>query len=248
MSAAPRLPPLPLPPDSPPPDGVLRYLGYDGCVRLPVQIDTEVLTDEIERLPPRTWSRASRDPVVQAWVESFFVIGQPRGPRPVAVDDRPVLTQLPQLRRLLRETIPAQPTRAIVARLLPNGFIPIHTDTPRFFRSTVRISIQLDAEGVQRLYCDGKWYDLRAGEVWALDNLRPHAVQHFGSRPRLNVLVDYLPDESVRRLLAAGEVGLGKPDHAAEQQIASLSRAHYRKNRWRAARYELFKLLWRRAY
>ncbi|HVO26372.1 MAG TPA: aspartyl/asparaginyl beta-hydroxylase domain-containing protein [Candidatus Margulisiibacteriota bacterium] len=237
---------LPVPSDPPPPGGVLRYLGLDGCVRLPLTVDAPRLAAEIDCLPAETWGQASRDPVVQASVESFFVIGYPRGPRPVPPDDRPVLAHLPCLRQLLRDTIAAAPTRAIVARLLPGGFIPLHTDTPRFFRGTLRLSIQVSAEGVQRLYCNGMWYDMAPGEVWALDNLRPHAISNAGARPRLNVLVDYVPSAPLVDLIAAGQADLGAVDAAAQEAIESMSRAHYRKNRWRSARYELFKLLWRR--
>src|SRR4029077_6602746 len=129
------------------------YLGVEGCVRLPIRVDVARLTAELDCLPPDTWGRADRDPVVQASVESFFAIGYPRGPRPVPPDDRPVLAHLPYLRWFLREQITAAPTRAIVARLFSRGLIPTHTDTPRFFRGTVRLSIQVAAEGAQRLYC-----------------------------------------------------------------------------------------------
>ena len=209
-------------------------------------VDAVQLADELDRLPADAWGRADRDPVVQASVESFFAIGYPRGPRPVPPDDRPVLAHLPYLRRLLRERIAAEPTRAIVARLLPRGFIPIHTDTPRFFRGTLRLSMQVAADGLQRLYCNGLWYEMAPGEVWAIDNLRPHAIHNAAGRPRLNVLADYVPSSALVRLIAAGDRGLGVVDRAAQQQIESLSSERYRRQRWRSVRYELFKLLWRR--
>jgi len=238
--------PLPVPADPPPDDGVLRYLGFDGCVRLPLTVDAATLAAEIDHLPADAWGQANRDPVVQASVESFFAISYPRGPRPVPPDDRPVLARLPHLRRLLRETIAALPTRAIVARLVPHGLIPIHADTPRFFRGTLRLSIQIVAEGVQRLYCNGLWYDMAPGEVWAIDNLKPHGIHNSGARPRINVLVDYMPSNALVGLIAEGEDGLGVVDAAAQRAIEAMSRERYRTNRWRSARYELFKLLWRR--
>lgn len=238
--------PLPVPTDPPPDDGVLRYLGCDGCVRMPFTVDAARLAAELDRLPTDAWGHASRDPVVQASVESFFAIGYPRGPRPVPPDDRPALAHLPYLRGLLRERIAASPSRAIVARLLPHGLIPLHTDTPRFFRGTVRLSLQVVADGVQRLSCNGLWYDMAPGEVWAIDNLRPHAIHNSGARPRINVLVDYAPSDELVRVIAAGDDGLGVTDAAAQQAIESMSRERYRANRWRSLRYELFKLLWRR--
>jgi hypothetical protein len=61
---------LPVPTDPPPPDGVLRWLGLEGCVRVPLRVDAARLADEISRLPEGVWGQASRDPVVQAAVES----------------------------------------------------------------------------------------------------------------------------------------------------------------------------------
>ena len=238
--------PLPVPTEPPPHRGVLGYLGFAGCVRLPIRIDAPRLAGELARLPGDVWGRADRDPVVQASVESFFALGHPRGPRPLPPEDQPVLASLPYLRELLHEVIPARPTRAIVARLLPLGLIPIHTDTPRFFRATVRLSIQVAAAGAQKLYCDGLWYDFAPGEVWALDNLRPHAFRNTADEPRTNVLVDCLPANPLVDLIVRGDHDLGVPDPAARAALESATRARYRANRWRSLRYEVFKLLWRR--
>ena len=237
---------LPVPTEPPPEDGVLRYLGFDDCVRLPMEVDCARLRTEIEALDASAWTKSDRDPVVQASVESFFAIGYPRGPRPLPPEDRPVLARLPYLRALLRETFAAKPTRAIVARMVPHGLIPIHTDTPRYFRGTVRLSIQVIADGVQRLYCNGLWYDMAPGEVWAIDNLRPHAIHNAGATPRTNVLVDYVPSDELARLLATGRSGLGRADESAKRDIETMTRERYRKMRWRSLRYELSKLVSRR--
>jgi hypothetical protein len=238
---------LPVPTEPPPEEGVLRYLGLEGCVRLPIEIDCKRLRAELETVDDAHWANADRDPVVQASVKSFFAIGHPRGPLPLPPEDRPVLAGLPYLRALLREQIPAKPTRAIVARMAAHGLIPIHADTPRFFRGTIRLSIQVIADGAQRLYCDGLWYEMAPGEVWAIDNLRPHAIYNAGATPRTNVLVDYLPSDEMARLLAKGQCGRGRVDEAAKRDIEAMTRERYRKMRWRSYRYELFKLVWRRA-
>jgi len=237
---------LPVPTEPPPEHGVLRYLGFDDCVRLPVRFDCARLRKELEALDGSEWTKADRDPVVQASVESFFAIGYPRGATPLPPEDRPVLARLPYLRQLLRETFSAEPTRAIVARMVPHGLIPIHTDTPRYFRCTVRLSIQVIADGVQALFCNGRWYDMAPGDVWAIDNLTPHAIYNAGSTPRTNVLVDYVPSDALARLLASGERGLGRVDDAAKRDIEAKTRARYRKMRWQSLRYEVSKLVSRR--
>jgi aspartyl/asparaginyl beta-hydroxylase len=237
---------LPVPTDPPPADGILRYLGVDGCVRLPLRADAQRLRAELDRLPADTWSRANRDPVVQASVVSFYAIGYPRGPRPLPAEDRPVMGALPALRELLRRAIPGRPSRAIVARLAPLGLIPIHTDTPRFFRGTIRLSIQVAADGVQRLYCNRRFYDLAPGEVWAIDNLRPHGIHNPSARPRTNVLVDVEPSDEMIALIAAGDHGLGATDGSSQAALEAMSKERYRRMRWRGVGWELFKRLWRR--
>jgi hypothetical protein len=238
--------PAPIATDPPPEHGILQHLGCEGCVRLAMRADADAIAAELGRLPASTWGNASRDPVVQASVQSFFAIGYPRGPRALPPDDRPPLAALPTLRRLLRETFAAMPTRAIVARTAPHGFIPIHTDTPRFFRGTIRLSIQVVAGTPQRLYCGGLWYHMNPGEVWAVNNLKRHAVHDAGPSERINVLVDYKPSADLVGAVTAGEHALGVRDDDAEREIEAMTRERYRKNRWRSARYELFKLLWRR--
>lgn len=239
-------PALAVPIDPPPEHGVLRHLGIDECVRLPLRVDAARIGEELAALPAEAWGRASRDPVVQASVESFFAIGHPRGPRPLPPEDRAPLARLPYLRHVLRDLVPATPTRAIVARLAPHGLIPIHTDTPRFFRHTVRLSFQVAADGVQSLFCDGVSYAQQAGEVWAISNLVPHGVHNTGGGARINVLADYLPSQELVQLLARGERGLGVRDASATSTIEALSRERYRTHRWRGIGWELFKRVWRR--
>ena len=97
-----------------------------------------------------------------------------------------------------------------------------------------------------RWYSNGLWYDMAPGEVWAIDNLRPHGIYNSGACARINVLVDYVPSNALARLIADGEHGLGVTDEAAQEAIESMTKERYRKNRWRSIRYELFKLVWRR--
>jgi hypothetical protein len=141
--------------------------------------------------------------------------------------------------------VPAPPTRVIVARQEPRGLVPIHTDTPRFFRGTVRLSMQVDAGEPPRLFCNGRWYEMAIGEVWALDNLRPHGIYNPSDRPRVNVIADYRPTAELLQEIAAGECNLGRADAEASAHLQAMSRERYRRMRWRGIRYELWKRLWR---
>jgi kumamolisin len=224
---------------------VLRHLGFARCVRLPLRIDAARLAAELDALPADAWLQPERDPVVHAFVQSFFAIGHPRGAKPLPPEDRPVLSRLPYLRHVLRELVPGAPTRAIVQRLCPGGLLPVHTDTPRYFRGTVRLSMLVAADGLQRFFCNGAWYEMALGDVWAIDNLRPHGVINTGASARINVVADYLPSADVVALLRAGEEAATLHDDAARAALEAATRAHYRRNRWRSLRYEVAKL-WRR--
>jgi hypothetical protein len=230
----------------PPADGVLRALGVERCVRLPLRIDAERLAAELCGLPDEAWHQPERDPVVHAFVDSFFAIGHPRGARPLPPEDRPVLARLPYLRRVLRELVPSEPRRAIVQRLAPRGLLPVHTDTPRYFRGTVRLSMLVAADGVQRFLCNGMWYEMAPGDVWAIDNLRPHGVENAGRAARVNVVADFLPSDALAALIRAGEAGLAVRDDAARRALEAASRAHYRRRWWQSLRYELGKKWHRR--
>ncbi|MEW6268935.1 MAG: aspartyl/asparaginyl beta-hydroxylase domain-containing protein [Thermodesulfobacteriota bacterium] len=234
-----------VPVDPPPADGVLRHLGFGGCVRLPLRVDARRLAGELALLPQEAWLQPERDPVVHFHVDSFFAIGYPRDGTPRPPEDRAVLAALPYLREVLRTLVPSTPTRAIVQRLRPGGLLPIHTDTPRYFRGTVRLSMLVAGDGAPRFFCNGAWYAMAPGDVLAIDNLRPHGVLNDGASARINVVADYLPSAGLVALLRAGEAASGIRDDAARAAIESASRAHYRRNRWRSLRYEL-KKRWRR--
>ena len=224
--------------------GVLRQLGLGSCVRLPLQADAATLAAELDRLPRAVWTATVRDPVVLADVESFFVVGAPRGTAPPAPGSSP-LAALPALDELLHTTIPATPVRAIVQRLRAGGMVPLHRDTHRHFARTVRVSISVAAGGAQRLFVDGAWYAMAPGEVWALDNLSRHGVLNDAPVPRINVIADYAPADALRALLHAAEQRRGVRDDDALATLAAQSRRHYRARRWQSLRYELSKL-WRR--
>lgn len=231
--------------DPPPAEGVLRHLGLERCVRLPLRLDAARLARELALLPEDAWLQPERDPVVHAFVDSFFAIGYPRDGTPRPPEDRAVLARLPYARAVLRELVPSTPTRAIVQRLRAGGLLPVHTDTPRYFRGTVRLSMLVAATGVQRFFCNGWWYEMHPGEVWAIDNLRPHGVLNSGDGARINVVADYVPAPELVALLLAGDPSRARRDEAARAALEAATRAHYRRNRWRSLRYELVKR-WRR--
>lgn len=236
-------PPLPVPTDPPPDGGALRYLGFEGCVRLPLRFDAARLAAEIDALPEEGWERGGPGPVVLATVDSNYVIGFQSDTRPCPPVDRPTLLKLPYLRELLRETIPAEATRARIACMYPESVIPIHRDPQR--EGTIRLSLQVSAEGEQRFFANGLWYQMAPGEIWAIYNAGPHGIHNFGHRKRTTVVADYLPSEELVDLVAAGDHDRGCEDTDALSALEVLTRQRHRSRRWAYLRYGFVKR-WRR--
>lgn len=207
-----------------------------GCVRLSLSVDAGRLSRELAALGDESWGEVGRDPVVLQVVESLFVVGYPRGVQLRPPDDRPVLRRLPYLREILHEAIAPRPLRAVVARQQPESLVPVHTDVARIFRGLSRLSIQVDADGPQPFYSAGLWYGLAPGEVWSIDNLRPHGVRNRGGSPRTSVIVDYAATVPIADLVAAGESGRGRVDAEATAAIERESADLYRAARWRNLR------------
>jgi hypothetical protein len=236
--------PLPVPTDPPPERGVLAYLGFEGCIRLGLRLDVERLSSELRSVPETVWGTANRGPVVFATIDSFYAIGS--GPRSSApsFEDREILRELPYLREVLHELIPGPPDRAIAQRVpAGGGLLPIHRDDAVLFRGTLRLSIQVEADGPQRFYSGGLWYDLAPGEVWVLDNLSPHGVKNSGAQPRISIVTDYRPTDALVRMLAEGDHGLGVRDDAALVELESLTRDRHRKYRFQGLVYGVAKRL-----
>lgn len=215
----------------------------DGCVRLPLRVDAARLAAELSALPEAAWHDRGRDPVVLGAVDSLFVVGYPRGRRLRPADDRPVLAQLPYLRDILHRQIAPAPKRAVVARQQPGGLVPVHTDAAHVFRDLVRLSIQVAADHPQNFFCGGRWYRMAVGEVWAVDNLKPHAIRNDGSNPRINVIVDYDARGPLAELISAGDADLGCRDDDATQVIERDSRALRHRQRWKFRWFVLSRLL-----
>ncbi len=49
------------------------------------------------------------------------------------------------------------------------------------------------AEGVE-YRCDGLKFQVKNGEIFELNNRKPHAVINHGPRDRINMMLEYYPD------------------------------------------------------
>ena len=70
------------------------------------------------------------------------------------------------------------------------------------------------------MYCDGRVFTMRPGEVWALNNSARHAVWNADStRARTHMICDYLPSPALLDLLARAERDLGETNADVEKRL-----------------------------
>lgn len=195
-----------------------RLIG--GCVRLRVTADVERLRTELEQLPPELWGTRGGRVGVHRVAEAIFLRGYAPAEGDKPVEDRPALAQLPAARAFLYEALGAPPLRALLARLPPEAVIAPHRDMPPYFGKTLRIHVPIVTHAQAWMFCAGRSYRMRAGEVWALNNSNVHGVWNASATgARTHLIADFVPTPPLLALLADGERELGERNAAVEQRL-----------------------------
>lgn len=188
-----------------------------GCVRLPLEVDSRRLYEEVAALPATLWGSTAGRVGVHSAAEALFLRGYApaEGERPI--EDRPVLDRLPYIRAILETMIPAPPLRALLARLPATTAIPPHVDGPPYFGKSLRLHIPVETNDAVQMLSAGFAYAMRPGEVWVLNNSAQHAVWNgHPSRARTHLICDFLPSSRLIELVLAGDRDLGTPPLGAD--------------------------------
>jgi hypothetical protein len=197
-----------------------KHALVGGCVRLPLRCDAAPLASEIAALPAELWGNTGGRVGVHRAAEAIFLRGfaPAEGDRPI--EDRPALASLPHVRKLLEETIPAVPMRTLLAKLPAGAVIAPHIDRAPYFSQTLRLHIPVTTNESAHMFCDGSFYRMRSGEIWALNNCAVHAVWNaHADAARIHLICDFLPSQALLDLLLRGERNLGEVDTAREQAL-----------------------------
>jgi len=206
-----------------------------ACRRLPLQIDTNKLLEEIRSIPAALWGEQRAN--VHEQVSAVFVKGYPPVQRKPD-DDRPVLNTLPYLRKVIYEMLPGEPGKCVVADLKPKGRVLMHRDgyleDPKtqdryfydYFHSTLRFHIPITTNDQVAFFCHDGFYRMRVGEVWTINNTSDHAVINgHPTESRIHIIVDIHPNADMYALLEQSESGTGWMDKDALQLLMSDSNA-----------------------
>jgi hypothetical protein len=197
-----------------------KGLLIGGCTRLPLQADAQRLSAEVGVLPAMAWGTTGGRVGVHAVAQAIFLRGYApaEGDRPI--ENRPVLTDLPYVRWLLQELIPAIPLRCLLARLPGNSTISLHVDRAPYFQKSVRLHIPIESHDRVWMMSDARCYQMRPGEVWALNNSAAHGV--WNSHPtasRTHLICDFLPSPELLQLLGRGERDLELDEPEVEAHL-----------------------------
>lgn len=182
-----------------------------GCIRLPVSVAAERLKSEVDALPSDLWGTRGGRVGVHSAAEALFLRGYAPAEGDKPIEDRPALDELPYIRSILGEIVPAQPLRALLARLPAGANIPVHVDHGDYFTRSLRIHVAVETNDRVWMLADGRAYQMKAGEVWSINNLAEHGVVNaHSSLSRTHLIADFLPSDELLALVKGGDRDLGR--------------------------------------
>ena len=116
----------------------------------------------------------------------------------------------------------------LVTRLLPGGRILRHSDAGAWHaeRYNCKCCLVLEANARCIVECDGDEEVFRAGEIFELDNLRPHSMENGGTTQRTALIVS-LRVERVNAYTAPLSLpSRGDPNEASTAAVADAGTIH----------------------
>lgn len=128
--------------------------------------------------------------------------------------DTPALNGAPYFREVI-DTF-RQHTKVTLVRLLrlePGAEVKEHTDPTLALeeeKSVIRLTIPILRNPEVTFYLNSTPVPFQPGECWYLRLSDPHKIHNHGATERVNLTIDMVPNEWVRKLIASSEVGAGK--------------------------------------
>ena len=194
------------------------YEYITRCMRLPIEFDAERALREVRSIPRERYDNISRSPTHND-VQAIFIKGYPpRLEKPD--DDREVLKSLPYIASFIKNSLPGTPCKCMIAELIPNGIIPVHSDAPvysdgqpvqgiknaSYFEDTIRLHLPVATSGLTSFFNNGEFFHMNEGEVWAINNLEIHGViNDHPTDARIHIIVDILPNEKTEAVVKNAE-------------------------------------------
>ncbi len=177
-----------------------------SCLRLPGSFDVERMREEIASIPEDLWGEYRSEEQREA--AAIFLKGYP----PIQFkpdEDRPVLSRLPYLRRIIYEELPGKPRKCLVARMPPGSMVHMHVDGGEgmedYFTSTLRLHIPVRTNSRVGFYIKPRFFTFCEGELWVINNRVEHGVINAHPREdRVHLIFDIEPDSATLAVLDKG--------------------------------------------
>lgn len=222
---------------------MLKSEIISGCVRTSLNLDINAVLSEMTAAnlifnPPEQSDRG----VTHQYVEDVFLRGHARsyffngGLESENDENNPEMEKLPTLKKLLQQ-LPNTVGRAALLSLDGESVISLHRDSDRhgYFENTLRFHAPIITYDDVKFFNEGKFYQMRAGEVWTINNLGRHGVINDNPAPRLHLVFDVFINEGVADYAINGDTSLGI---AASEQPELLGRLTAITRKQRAAEAE----------
>jgi len=179
------------------------------CVRLGFDVPELNPSKYIPALPAETANAHKANPTRKKWV----LFGRSERTN--------LLENWPEIDQLLSIFPCNQVKMAHISAMPPETELDVHTDgfgiletyRPHYklFNSTLRIHIPLVTSSNSYIFCGGKFFRMKKGECWMLNNFRQHSALNLDpERTRYHLILDVVPNKETFSLVEAGERNLGR--------------------------------------
>lgn len=93
----------------------------------------------------------------------------------------------------LEEELDGKAAQIFYLLLPPGDNIYIHVDLGQYFSAVHRHQIPIITNPQCDTWVNGETKNLKAGEIWEINNVKEHAVDNNGKTPRINLVIDIMP-------------------------------------------------------
>lgn len=110
-----------------------------------------------------------------------------------AVADADVAAYFPRTLAWLRSTadvLGGELARAMFARIAPHGQVYRHIDHGTYYIGRRRYHLVVHSPGGSPMGCDDEKVVMREGELWEIDNKKPHDAKNPADTPRVHLIFD----------------------------------------------------------
>ena len=218
--------------------GFRKLLGRGkSFLRLNERIDVRGIRHEIEQLPAEKWRESERERLfdvhrdTQALLLVHFEDYQYHRPeyRELYAGFRqalaPVIDYVADYYRNNGFIV-----RLVLAKLNAGGRIPRHTDAGYSLLNCHRVHLPIITNDDVVFHVGGSEINMRAGELWEINNGTVHGVENRGREDRVHLIVDWMPNyagETEEERLAADQLQGAERDAANAAMLEPMiRRAH----------------------